>query len=558
MKNSRKLGLVALVLFVMIMLVMVLLNKTVPKSQVEQDLMEETFLDIGRYVTSNEDIKNVKYLMTKELEGEKGFRDLYLPVAVHIENAFVKGDLYIDLFYEEMDDAWLLEDSYSVEEKLTFKSEIDTALLQAIIQENYSYMTIEEVRIESVDVDEENLEQYVEAYLVMNDGMIRYSESVGLDISYGKAWDEAYLWQIENYEMFESEEKLIAGADEEYFEEMLTGTYFDDWENGDEDYIYINDPLQITSLEVIEQETDLENFTDHVVLALTLAFENMTVEGTLDLSCYYEQGYGWLLDDVVAVGDARKEIAQGFDFTEDDVRKDLYGVALSYSFFRSVDIDENNLMAFSMDGVSYSEQGMYANVSVSLEVFDQDNIISGKATMTYALLEDGWQLSKMSRDGSLETMKFDDYKETLREITVNQVLASSVREPMGQYSYGPEHLIDHDVSTAWVEGAVDDGIGEWIEFLFEGEEHVQLIEFYLGYQSSYDRFYENLRPVGLTIIYSNGEETTYKASDERGAQYLYIKDSKHVKSIKIMIDETAGTDSYLDTCISDINFYSRP
>ena len=64
--------------------------------------------------------------------------------------------------------------------------------------------------------------------------------------------------------------------------------------------------------------------------------------------------------------------------------------------------------------------------------------------------------------------------------------------------------------------------------------------------------------MGLTIIYSNGEETTYKASDERGAQYLYIKDSKHVKSIKIMIDETAGTDSYLDTCISDINFYSRP
>lgn len=547
-----------LVLFVVIILAMVLSSKTVSKTQVRQDLIEDASLDIGSYVFNAEDIQQIKYLMTKEVSGEKGFRDLYLPLAVHIENTYVTGDFYIDLFYEEVDGSWQLEDSYRVDDDLSFKSEIDAALLQTIIKDNYNYMTVEEIQIESVDIDDERLKQYVEASLIINDGMIRAQEKVGLTISYGKAWDETYLWQVEDYDVFESEETLIAGVDEEYLTEILTGIDIDDWTDSYEDGIYISDPLQIKSLEIKEQETDLENFSDHVVVGISLAYENMTVKGDLDLSCYYDQGYGWILDDFTAIGEATAEVLQAFDLSENEVRNDLYRVTYDYSFFKSVKIEENNLMEFKMEGISYSEQGMEANVAIDFNVFDRDKIIITKAIMQYELQEGEWLFMNISKEGALKTMDVSEYQKTLSPIIVEQVQASSVREPMGQYTYGAEHLLDNDVNTAWVEGSADEGKGEWVEFIFESEENLQMIEFYLGYQSNRDRYYKNLRPVKLKIIYSNGEESTYEASDERDAQYLYFASSKKVKSIKVVIDETTGTDSYLDTCISDINFYSRP
>jgi|GEM_PF-2552496 len=558
MKNSNKIALGSLFVFVIVMLVIVISTKTVPKSQVVQDIIDETSLDIGDYITDSEDIKNVKYLMTKKVMDEKDFRELYLPVAVHIENDFVKGDFYINLFYDEIDHVWQLDDSYSMGEKIAFKKEMDNTLLQAIIQENYSYMTVEEIDIESVEVDEDNLEQYVEANLVMNDGMVQYNESVGLYISYGKAWDNTSLWQIEDFDVYESEENLISGVDEEYIEEMLSGCYIVGWSDNPDDDIYISSPLQIDSLEISERETDLDNFKDHVVVAISLVFENMTVEGNLDLLCYYDQEYGWDLDDVKAIGNATTEIIEKFDLSEDDLRSDLYGVRMSYGFYHSLDIEETNLMTFSIGDVSYSEQGMYADVPVSLEVLNRDKIIKVNAMMTYERLEDEWELSEMSKEGAIDEMSFGDYKAKLNAVKVNRVLASSEREPMGEYTYVAENLIDRDVDTAWVEGAEDEGKGEWAEFFFDGDENLQIIEFYLGYQSSYDRYQDNLRPVGLKIIYSDGEETFYEASDDREAQYLYIRDVKPVKSVKIVIEETTGTDSYLDTCISDINFYSRP
>ncbi|HSN92745.1 MAG TPA: hypothetical protein VLS93_16050, partial [Anaeromyxobacteraceae bacterium] len=51
--------------------------------------------------------------------------------------------------------------------------------------------------------------------------------------------------------------------------------------------------------------------------------------------------------------------------------------------------------------------------------------------------------------------------------SVREVRASSELAPQGKASYAAKQAHDFDATTAWVEGKPDDGVGEWVEYVFQ-------------------------------------------------------------------------------------------
>lgn len=156
---------------------------------------------------------------------------------------------------------------------------------------------------------------------------------------------------------------------------------------------------------------------------------------------------------------------------------------------------------------------------------------------------------------------FGDYE----EVPVWTASASSQLEDKDDYyKYHPEKLYDHDLSTAYVEGESDDGIGQMVKFEFGGGYEastyaVTRIEICPGYQKSKDVFYNNSRPLKLSFYFSNGQIETFDLGTEYDEKADFVFDIEPVitNSCIMVIEDAISGKKYKDCCISEVTFYSQ-
>jgi len=146
------------------------------------------------------------------------------------------------------------------------------------------------------------------------------------------------------------------------------------------------------------------------------------------------------------------------------------------------------------------------------------------------------------------------YNDCAQGIVVTQI--SSQLSNQGKFSYGKDHLTDDDPKTAWVEGKLDYGIGEY----FIVKDYCPNT-IYNGYQSSPSSWKNNSR-VKRFKIYVNGKPFAYlDLTDEMGVQRFDIPlgghpfgDHEGSDEYKFEIVDIYKGDKWSDVAISHIDY----
>lgn len=154
------------------------------------------------------------------------------------------------------------------------------------------------------------------------------------------------------------------------------------------------------------------------------------------------------------------------------------------------------------------------------------------------------------------------YKEQFLSISANPFSMSKIERiyassELSEYNmvHSVERLVDGDTSTAWVEGAAGQGIGEAVTFDFDGEYLIQGIKIGAGYQKSVELYNKNSRPSQIGISFSDGTYEVYDLEDINDYQDVILNKTRYTEYITLTINGVYPGNKYEDTAISEIYFY---
>lgn len=136
------------------------------------------------------------------------------------------------------------------------------------------------------------------------------------------------------------------------------------------------------------------------------------------------------------------------------------------------------------------------------------------------------------------------------EVTLS---ASSVLQEAG-YDHSAKCAMDGSSSTAWVEGAAGDGVGEWLKLDFGRDCRVSAMQIWSGYQKSDSLFAKNSRPARVRITFSDGTSMEAAISDMSGMQTISFNGEHITSSVTITILSVYAGSAYADVCISELAF----
>lgn len=128
-------------------------------------------------------------------------------------------------------------------------------------------------------------------------------------------------------------------------------------------------------------------------------------------------------------------------------------------------------------------------------------------------------------------------------------------------SYIPAMAIDGQRSTAWVEGADDAGIGEFLLLTFSQPVVVERMGLDVGYDSNASMFYANNRVKRVAITFSSGYHMDRTFDDIWGVQQFDVMvPEQHLAettSIKVVITDVYPGEQYNDTPIAEIEVWGK-
>jgi len=138
--------------------------------------------------------------------------------------------------------------------------------------------------------------------------------------------------------------------------------------------------------------------------------------------------------------------------------------------------------------------------------------------------------------------------------------ASSVRLPISSNTYDAANAIDDQRSTAWVEGAPDAGIGQWIKFDFGQAVILHRILVQPGYFKSPQIWKENNRIATADLSFSDGTSRSLTFTNDMKTQQTElgaVKTSWFRLTITSIYPGTSPG-KYNDTALSEVTLEWEP
>jgi hypothetical protein len=138
--------------------------------------------------------------------------------------------------------------------------------------------------------------------------------------------------------------------------------------------------------------------------------------------------------------------------------------------------------------------------------------------------------------------------------------ASSVRLAVQANTYYAANAIDGRSSTAWIEGAVGPGGGEWIRFDFDREINLHRIVIQPGYFKGPQVWAQNNRMAKVTVQFSDGSSRALTFEDRMESQRFDVGSVK-TRWVRLVVGSVyEGTDPGPndDTALSEIAFEWEP
>lgn len=135
------------------------------------------------------------------------------------------------------------------------------------------------------------------------------------------------------------------------------------------------------------------------------------------------------------------------------------------------------------------------------------------------------------------------------ELINGKASVSSIVEP--KESYPATSLFDGSTEFAWVEGAKDDGIGEWFKIELEKEIDLAGIEIFNGYQRLDQLFLFNGVVTELEV--SNGKDSfSLNVQDMQGGQKIFFPSKLRGKTFQFTIKKVRTGSKWKDTVIAEV------
>lgn len=135
-----------------------------------------------------------------------------------------------------------------------------------------------------------------------------------------------------------------------------------------------------------------------------------------------------------------------------------------------------------------------------------------------------------------------------------KISASSTRAPYNGITYNPSFLIDENLSTAWIEGASGEGIGESVRCDFGKTVTLKKIIVYPGYFKGESTWGKNNRLAAVTFYFSDGSSLEANFDDEMKPQTVDVGKIKTTYVKLVIGDVYAGETDFEDTAVSEISF----
>lgn len=116
-------------------------------------------------------------------------------------------------------------------------------------------------------------------------------------------------------------------------------------------------------------------------------------------------------------------------------------------------------------------------------------------------------------------------------------------------------ICDYNPTTAWSEGVEGNGVGEYVDFIFDDYYIFNGIKICAGYHKSEELYYKNARPKKIMLEFSDGGIEVIKLQDVFEEQIIEFEDKHEADSVRLSIESVYKGSKYSDTLISELNFY---
>ena len=141
------------------------------------------------------------------------------------------------------------------------------------------------------------------------------------------------------------------------------------------------------------------------------------------------------------------------------------------------------------------------------------------------------------------------------EIEVKSVKASSTLADAEGVSYAPGNAVDHKAGTFWVEGEDGAGLGDWIQFDFNGMVEISRIEIRPGNWYSADFWQRHNRIKEVQLKFRTGAPLRQEFPDKQEVQVIVLEKPVKTPFVKIILKGVHAGSTFNDTCLSEVRFF---
>lgn len=142
-----------------------------------------------------------------------------------------------------------------------------------------------------------------------------------------------------------------------------------------------------------------------------------------------------------------------------------------------------------------------------------------------------------------------------RPVTITSATAKSEFPAQGSVSYVAKNAYDGKVATAWTEGDESgSGMGQYVEFFFEGEVTLNQLRIWNGSWASYDLWNRQNRIKDLEITFSDGSKQKFTLTDDMVAETITLEPVK-TSSARLTIKSVHNGTTFTDTPIAEVVFF---
>lgn len=397
-------------------------------SQTKEDMIGHTYSN--KY--GHQEIKSLEEIQTfkvNEKDLSKKDRSYIVTGEISLDKDFIsiKDKVTVDYRYIP-EEGWKIQNIYSVDDsftqielkKLLQEDDIKELLRDSYIEYNngdkyFDWDFEEESEIEKIVIkdrttDHESMSDVINTEITARNG----SEELNADMSLSCSLDlYENKWHIDIVEINDASKELYAGVNTENIKSLLLYEQIPNYINGSDyegeysDNWYIEDLEEIANITVLDQNTDLSNKTDIKTVEIELEKDNIKAKGNINISFKYDEGRGWLLENIENTNDMEVTLVNDLDYDINQLKEHLIGNKFKYqgSFWGNYwTIEEGEINSIEIKNQFIQDYGNTLILITYLELEGGTDLILGDAIITYELdkSDNTWKLENISRLNDFE------------------------------------------------------------------------------------------------------------------------------------------------------------